>query len=354
MKHQSLGIDIKNRIWCFLMLIVCLLTGFPISGYAEEGSLNFYVTPEFPESQIEGSNSYFDLNIGPGEVETLSVKLQNASSEPIRIQVTAHTAYTNVHGVVEYGKDAKEPDESLPYSLDDLIESSEVIELSGNETKKISVSLHMPEEAFEGFLAGGLRISEVKEEQEEVITGEEGVAIRNEFAYVIGVVVSNSRDRIDPDLDLLAVFADQLNYRNVISATIQNKTSTFVNRLAIEATVRKAGENEILYETSEEQMQMAPNSHFHFPIPLNGDRFQSGDYLLNLKAISGEEHWEWEQSFTIQAHEARALNRQDVSIDDHLNWWMVGSIILSLVLFFNFSFQRIKMTTKKKESGVRT
>jgi len=130
---------------------------FPVISHANEGSLNFYVTPEFPESQVEGSKGYFDLNLAAGETESLGLKVQNASSEPIQVQVTPHTAYTNVHGVVEYGKDAQEPDQSLRFLLADLIESIEVIELAGNETKTIEVPLHMPEEAFEGFLAGGLR-----------------------------------------------------------------------------------------------------------------------------------------------------------------------------------------------------
>lgn len=320
----------KVTLW-LLPLFSLLLVFFSSVAQAEE-TLSFYVTPEFPESQIEGSNSYFDLNLGAGETEALALKLQNASSEPIQVQVTPHTAYTNVHGVVEYGKDAQEPDNSLLFSLDELIDPSGVIELAGNETKTITVPLHMPEESFEGFLAGGLRITEVKEEEEETTSNEEGVAIKNEFAYVVGVVVSNSRDSVQPDLDLLAVFADQLNYRNVISATIQNFTPTFVNRMAVEATVQRVGEDEILYEASEEMMQMAPNSHFDFPISLEGDRFQSGDYVLKLKATSGEEEWSWEQTFTIESDEARSLNRADVTIDSSLNWWMIGSIVLVILL----------------------
>ena len=309
-----------------------LIALIPINGQAEEGTLRFYVTPELPESQVSGSNSYFDLNLAPGTSENLAVTLKNASAEPIQVQITPHTAYTNVHGVVEYGKDVEEPDSSLTYSLDELIEAPEVIDLAGNETKTIDVALHMPEASFDGFLAGGLRISEVREDGEEEASTGEGVAIKNEFAYVVGVVASNSRNAVKPDLELVDVFADQLNYRNVISATIQNFTPTFVNRMAVEATVQRAGENEVLYEASEEMMQMAPNSNFDFPISLEGDRFQSGDYVLKLRAISGEDEWVWERPFTIKADEARALNQADVTIDSSMNWWMIGAIILLVLL----------------------
>lgn len=322
----------KKKLGGLLAFLTLALLFVPVLGYADDSTLNFYVTPEFPESQVEGSSSYFDLTLGPEETEHLSLKLQNASSEPIQVQVTPHTAYTNVHGVVEYGKDTEEPDLNLSHSLDELIIPSGIIELAGNETKTVSVPLHMPDESFEGFLAGGLRVSEVKEQENEETPEGEGVAIKNEFAYVIGVVVSNSRNSVQPDLELLDVFADQLNYRNVISANLQNFTPVFINQLAVEATVQRAGEDDILYEAQEEMMQMAPNSNFNFPISLEGERFQAGEYVLKLKATSGEEEWTWEKTFTIETEEAKSFNRADVTIDTSTNWWMIGAIVLVVLL----------------------
>ena len=325
-----------------------------MNGFAEEGTLNFYVTPEFPESQVEGSGSYFDLNIAPGATETLTLTLQNAIDEPVKVAITPHTAYTNVNGVVEYGKDAEEVDPSLVHSLDELIEVPETIELASNETRTVSLTLKMPEESFEGFLAGGLRLSEVKEEAEEETSEEEGLAIKNEFSYVVGVIVSNSRDTVQPDLALLDVFPDQLNYRNVISATLQNFTSTFVNRLEVEASVKRKGEDEVLYEASKEQMQMAPNSHFNFPISLNGDRFRSGDYVLHLTARSGEEEWSWTEEFTIKADEARSLNREDVTIDSTPNWLLISGAIfvvclLAVIAYLILQNKKNKASLGKKE-----
>lgn len=315
-----------------LILLTALLLFFvSIPIYAEE-ALNFYVTPAFPESQIEGSERYFNLNAEPGSTETLTLTLQNANAQAKTIQITPHTAFTNVMGVVEYGKDAEEADSTLNYELADLIDVPEPINLAGNETKTVELPLRFPQEAFEGFLAGGLRIAEVSEKKEEEETEEEGVAITNEFTYVIGIVLSNTRDSVQPDLALNDVFADQLNYRNVISANLQNVTPTFVNRLAVEATVQRAGEAEILYEANQEQMQMAPNSNFNFPISLEGDRFQAGEYVLKLKATSGEEEWQWERTFTIDGETARSLNRQDVTINTSTNWWMIGLIVLLLLL----------------------
>ncbi|MDA9460239.1 cell surface protein precursor [Enterococcus mundtii 3F] len=319
---------------------------------AEEAGLNTYVTPLFPESQVDESKGYYELLLSPGQKETLRLEVGNSSSEPINVQVTPHTAYTNTLGNVEYGKDAKEVDPTLPYSLDELMTPSEVITVAGNETKVIEIPLQMPKDAFEGYLAGGLRITEVKEEEDSDVPEGEGVAIKNEFAHVVGVVVSNTRDSVQPELELLDVFADQLNYRNVISATLQNFTPTFVNQLAVEATVKRARENEVLYKAEKEMMQMAPNSNFNFPISLEGDRFRSGNYVLELTATSGENEWSWTREFTIEADEARKLNREDVMIDSGVNWWMIGAIILlilmlGLVLYLMWQKKRARESEKE-------
>lgn len=342
----------KQTIQKSLWLLIALFFFLPQAVQAEETSLNTYVTPLFPESQVDESKGYYELLLPPGQKETLRLEVGNSSSEPINVQVTPHTAYTNTLGNVEYGKDVEEADPTLIHSLDELMTPSEVITLAGNETKVIEIPLQMPKDAFEGYLAGGLRITEVKEEEDSDASGGEGVAIKNEFAHVVGVVVSNTRDSVQPELELLDVFADQLNYRNVISATLQNFTPTFVNQLAVEATVKRVGENEVLYKAEKEMMQMAPNSNFNFPISLEGDRFRSGNYVLELTATSGENEWSWTREFTIEAEEARKLNREDVMIDSGVNWWMIGAIILlilmlGLVLYLMWQKKRARESEKE-------
>ncbi|TPD97768.1 DUF916 and DUF3324 domain-containing protein, partial [Enterococcus sp. PF-3] len=259
MRHKQ---SMQKRLWLLAVLFFFL----PLSAQAEETALNTHVTPLFPESQVDKSKGYYELLLAPGQKETLQLKVGNSSSEPINIQVTPHTAYTNTLGNVEYGKDAKEADPTLIHSLDELMTPSEVITLAGKETKTLEIPLQMPKDAFEGYLAGGLRITEIKDEEESETPEGEGVAIKNEFAHVVGVVICNTGDSVQPELELLDVFADQLNYRNVISATLQNFTPAFVNRLEVEAMVKRAGENDVLYKAEKEMMQMAPNSNFNFPI----------------------------------------------------------------------------------------
>ncbi len=333
-----------------LILLVTLFIN-PLQGFAETDSeLNFYVTPILPDSQLAGGASgYFDLNIGAGDQDELGLEIQNGSDQAIEIAITIHTAFTNVNGVVEYAKDAETPDPTLPAMIDELVEVPGTITLEPLEKRTIHFPITMPEEAFEGVLAGGIRIQEVPSEDTQS-SQEEGLGIKNAFSYVIGLVVSNNRSATDPGLELLDVFADQVNYRNVFSATIQNYTSTFVNRLEVEASIRASNSEEILYESNRSGMQMAPNSHMNFPIPLDGDRFRTGEYVLNLTARSEEEEWTWEQTFTVEAEEARQLNETDVSIDRSINWWMIAAIAVSVVLLGILAYMIYRSKQEKKET----
>lgn len=338
---------------CSVWIALCLLFLAPLTGLAEtESELRFFVTPVLPDSQLEnGASGYFDLNLDAGQTDTLGLALQNSSDQDIVIAISAHTAYTNVNGVVEYGKDAEDPDPTLPADLAELIETPEEITLTANEKKTIELPLTMPKEAFEGVLAGGIRIQEVLSEEEQAQEGE-GVAITNAFSYVIGVVVSNTRAKTEPDLELLDVFADQVNYRNVFSAQIQNFTPTFVNQLEVEATVRAEGENDVLYEAAQTGMQMAPNSHFNFPVSLNGDRFRSGTYVMSVTARSQEHEWTWEKTFTVEADDARRLNREDVTIEEGLNGWLIAaiSVIVFLAGILVYVLYKQKKATTNKET----
>lgn len=341
----------KTKLKWWMIFILMLATfSIPTLAWGQEGTLKFHVQPEFPDSQLEGSSGYFDLNLAPNQTEKLVLILKNDQEEPIQVKITPHTAYTNVSGLVEYGKDAENPDPTLIHSLENLIEVPSSIELGGKESKTVEINLVMPEESFEGILAGGLRIEEVPKEQEQLDEGEK-IAIKNEFSYVVGVIVSNNRSFIEPDIHLVDIFANQLNYRNVFSATIQNPAPSFINRLEVEAEVRKENSNDILYTAKQEQLQMAPNSHFDFPISLNGDRFVSGTYVLTMTARSNDNEWKWTETFTIDAEEARKLNRADVTLDSGINWWMIVAAILtvSILVIIGYLFYQKKKRERAYE-----
>lgn len=158
------------------------------------------------------------------------------------------------------------------------------------------------------------------------------MAIENTLSHVMGLVVSNKREQLSPELDFLDVYADQLNFRNVFSARIQNQSGTFVNQLEVIASIYNEDQTESLYSTEASGMQMVPHSNFAFPIPLNGESFVPGNYVLHLQANSGELKWEWTRSFEVDDHISKTFNRQDITIPSQNKYWVLVSIFLVILL----------------------
>ncbi len=349
--RKEITMPLFNKFTASFLVMLYVMIGFV--GFSQEvfanGELNFSVRTITPESQFGDDKGYFDVELQPGETEELTLVVKNVRNIPIDLSITAHTAYTNINGVVEYGGETDQPDPTLKVEMKDLLDvEDEPIRLEAGEEKRIVTTLTMPQDEVEGLLAGGLQLSEVAQEEEEEDSEDKGMQIINSFSYVIGVVASNDRTQtIVPELALLDVFADQINYRNAFSATIQNFLPTFVNELSVEASIRREGSDTILYRASEEMMQMAPNSNFNFPISLNGERFRSGTYVLNMTARSGEHEWTWEETFDVTADEARRLNQSDVSVKD-TNWWLIAAIVLIVIIISVLAYTTYKNKKKAK------
>ena len=317
----------KTMMYIVVIFILTLFFG-PVA-FADQ-SAGFSVRPILSENQVNSEVGYFDLNLEPGESQTLSLELRNMSDEEINLSISVHTAFTNVSGVVEYGSDADVPDDTLPFFLADYIQGDGKITLSEGETKQVDLLLTLPEDKlFEGVLAAGIRVEEIKDSEH---LSEESMAIENTLSYVMGLVVSNKREQLSPELDLLAVYADQLNFRNVFSAQIQNQSGTFVNQLEVSASIYNEDQTERLYSTEASGMQMAPHSNFAFPISLNGESFVPGTYVLHLQANSGELEWEWTRSFVVDDQTSKTFNRQDITIPSQTNYWLLVSIFLVILL----------------------
>ncbi|WP_368256762.1 DUF916 and DUF3324 domain-containing protein [Enterococcus innesii] len=329
----------KTMMYIVVIFILTLFFG-PVT-FADQ-SAGFSVRPILGENQVNSEVGYFDLNLEPGESQTLSLELRNMSDEEVNLSISVHTAFTNVSGVVEYGSDADVPDDTLPFFLADYIEGDGKITLSEGETKQVDLLLTLPEDKpFEGVIAAGIRVEEIKDSEH---LSEESMAIENTLSYVMGLVVSNKREQLSPELDLLDVYADQLNFRNVFSAQIQNQSGTFVNQFEVIASIYNEDQTERLYSTEASGMQMAPHSNFAFPIPLNGESFIPGTYVLHLQANSGELEWEWTRSFVVDDETSKEFNRQDITISSPNNYWLFISIFLVILLLLVFFYKNKKVT----------
>lgn len=325
----------KRFKWILLFALFVLLV--PIQS-ANASEFNFSVTTVIPDNQLDPDKTYFDLLLEPGDTQTVEMLLQNDTDSDVVIAPTIHSATTNLNGVVEYGPNDIQADETLQFPLEEWVSTAEEIVVPAGGEFMLPLQIEMPDQAFDGVIAGGITLQEQQDSKDTATNeGDQGLSIENEYAYVVGIVLQQNENAIQPTLNMLDVFPDQLNARNVIQATLQNPEAMYINQLAVDAVVKNES-GEVVFEAAQDMMQMAPNSQFNFPISLNGQPLEPGDYRLELAATAMGEEWNWDEAFSIEADEASALNESDVSIPPSDNTWAyigigIAFITLSVVLF---------------------
>ncbi|MDT1940328.1 MULTISPECIES: DUF916 and DUF3324 domain-containing protein [Carnobacterium] len=319
---------------------------------AQGAELNFAVEPVIPDNQIDKTKTYFDLKMTPGKNQLVEINLRNDTEKEVIVEPKVTSATTNLNGVVEYGPTKEKQDSTLNYQLSDLVEVDKSIKIPAKSSVVLPLAVTMPEEEFDGILAGGITLQEKQETKENAASDDKGLSIQNNYAYVVAMVLSVNDKAVDPLLKLNKVEAGQVNARNVINATIQNTTPVYVNQLSVQSKITYKGNTKTLYRSSKEAMQMAPNSHFAYPISLEGKKLEAGEYTLEMTAKSKDNVWKWKKEFTISAEVAKELNTKDVQIKDPSYWLyiLIGVILLAIALLIFILYRRRK---KQKEEAER-
>lgn len=339
------------------IFIISLLTVFVvfIGKEVKADEMGFSVTPIIPSNQI-GSTGYFNLLMKPGDKQTVEVKITNLRDKPVIVEENVAPTTTNLNGVVEYSPNKIKPDSTLKYNLKNLISAPKEISLNPKETKKISISVTMPSESFQGIISGGLTYQE--KDSKGSSKASKGVSIINKYNFVIAFLIQQSETKIAPNLKMNTVKPGQVNFRNVINANLQNPTMSYLNTLYIQSDIKGISNSKLEYKSNKEMMQMAPNSNFDFPIALgNGVELQPGKYNMVLTAFGQKDpngkytmkdsngktqkfnyKWTFTRYFNISAQAAEELNAKDVTIKHDNSWWkwLAAIIIILLMLFLLF------------------
>lgn len=298
--------------------------------------IDYSVNALLPENQSDKKATYFDLNMSPGQKQTLSIEVTNNSNKEISLIAEVNNAITNQNGIIDYSKHDFQKDSSLKVSLEDIVKNNyQEILLKPKESKKLSIDLEMPSNHFDGIILGGIRFSEKIEKDE--LDKKSNVQIKNRYAYTIGILLKENEKVLDPDLHLLSAQAELMNYRQVITGTIQNDKPVILRDLEINATVTKKNEKEVYAQANQNNMKMAPNSQFDFPIQLNGRDFKPGKYTLNVNATADNKNYKWSFSkdFTIKNKEAKELNDEAVpnKKDKEIPLWVYAiSVVAALIV----------------------
>ena len=339
----------KQTVMLGLAVVLLMSCGMKVLCASE---LNFAVIPQKPKNQIDMKKGYFDLKVKPNQQQELTVLLKNTTNKAVTIKPKIAATTTNNGGVVEYGPTSKKNDETLKHTITDIVTTEKKVTIKADSTYKLKLKVKVPKEVFEGSITGGLTLEEELKEDDKKSSGS-GMSINNRYSYVVGFELREDTKKIKPELKLNKVAPGQRNYRNIISANLQNIKPTYVNQLKVTAEVTKKDSETVLYQANKEKMQMAPNSNFDFPIELGqGKELKPGTYTLNMVAKSYENEWRWTKDFKITGEVAKELNEKDVTVEkSYLMYYIIGGILLFLLLGLILFFILKKWKKQEEHDG---
>lgn len=345
----------KKAIGYFLSLIYIVSLFSPIIGFANEanqtdaGGFSFEVMR--PENQRNPEVTYFDLLMKPGQKQTVQIKMNNSSDKEIKVNVSLNSAKTNSNGVIEYGPSKIKNDASLKHDFTEIVKAPQEVTVPAKGSTMTDFAITIPEESFEGFISGGIQLQQadggVAKETDQ------GMVV-NKFAYLIGMLLSVSDvTGIEPDMKLNKVYPELQNYRNAIFVNFSNVKPVYTDDMTVSVQLMRKTSETVLYETKKTNMRMAPNSMIDFPVSMNGEKMQAGDYrakILVTTAAGGR--WQWDEPFTITDDEADKFNAEDLSLvqASGINWLLIAAIVGGVLIFTFLIFFFIRRNKKKKEA----
>ena len=307
------------------MILSFYFFAFGIETSAAE--LRFSVETEIPENQIDKTKTYFDLMMKPDQEQILKVRAANSTGENLVIDVSVKSATTNSNGVIEYGESLTALDKSAPADLSEIIQLKD-----GGE------SVELP--------AKSEKVDETKDKQKE---NTNGLAIENRYAYTVAVLLRENETVVQPELSLEKVEPTQRNARSVISATLLNHEAAYLQSMKVTANVKNKKTNNVILEKEQEDMQMALNSIFNFPIPYEENEMEAGTYVLAMTVEGSGKKWQFTKEFTISKEEAKTFNEKDVTVkktESKLIYLLIGLLLLLLIICL-FIILRLKKQKNK-------
>lgn len=311
--------------------------------------IGFSVQAELPSNQIDKNLSYFDLKMESGAQQDISVMVKNSTDKEEVVNLEINNALTNSNGLIDYSKHGVKPDISMEYPIEQLIKNNkQQIKLSAGESKKVSFHISMPKERIVGSILGGIKISEPEKDKK---NRNDNVTIKNLFSYVIGIHLRESLDVVPVKMNLKRITPSLMNYRTVVNANLQNGTPTILKDVSVDAKVKRRGSEKILHETKKEDMSIAPNTNFNFPVSWDNQRFNPGTYEMDVRVESNQGKWDFEKEFVIKGNQVRKINNEAVEIEKEdytIIYILIGVIILLGILFIGY-FLKNKTKEEKDE-----
>lgn len=312
---------------------------------SSQNNVDFSVRAIQPESQVDSNISFFYPAIEPNQKQELQLEITNLSEEVLELDVDITNATTGINGNIDYNQTNATFDESLDYPLSDIVKlTTNTVKLDKKETKIITVEVSPKTEPFPGVKLGSIRVLKHTDKK-----NKNGIV--TDYGYMIGILLTEDKRGFNVGGDLVYKKAAPkiINGRKTAAITLQNPKPYVIQNLKIAANLYKDGEKEVYGKKSLENMSVAPNSSFVYPIDLGLKNLEPGKYRVEIEASNDQDSWNWTKEFTVSQKEADQANK-DAAYKLTLPKQYYYLAILLLVLTLLTGVLQIILSVKNKKT----
>ncbi|MDK1725978.1 DUF916 and DUF3324 domain-containing protein [Dellaglioa algida] len=338
-------------------IIMAFVTGLVLFGgghvqQAQAAEMNFAVTANIPDNQIDKRQTFFNLKMKPNQKQDITVTLKNATSKDVVVMAEANSAMTNDNGVVEYSQVKPKLDKTMTNPLSSIVKSDTEVTVPAKKSVVHTFHITMPAKQYDGEIDGGLYFYE-KIDKDSESKSKSNVQIKNRYAFVIGTTLTETESVVKPDMKLLGIEPGSVNFRNTLKVNLQNPTMTPIRNLKVDGKVYSRNGSKVLFASTTSNMTLAPNTNFNYGIFWNNQPFAPGKYRLEMTATSGANKWKWNENFTIDGAAADKLNKKAVNLEhDYTMWYILAGVLLILLVLLIIWFLARRRNKKDKEDAI--
>lgn len=333
----------KKYLTMFFLLLIGLvgcfsLNDFNVQAATANNNIKYSVSPELSSNQIDKNISYYDLKMAPNQKETIKFKINNGDAIAHTYKVSVNRATTDDNGVITYNAHDVKPDEGLKYNIENLVSYPKEVSVNPNSSKEVSVDIKMPNDNFSGELLGGIFVEENNQVSKKMV---KGVSLKNKYNYVLGLQLQENTNNVKPDLKLVNVYQTTTNSNQIqVDGELDNDVPRLEKKVSVAAKITPKNSQKVVLSSSRQNMSMAPDSDFDYPINVNSElgtnknkRLKPGAYTmyLNVKANNGQNLWRLQKNFTISSKQTAKIAKKIPNRSKDI-WIILGSILFLVVL----------------------
>lgn len=342
-----------------VLLVVSLIIGacVPLLARADNtaNTVGYSVSAKIPSNQINRKNSFFDLKMKSGQTEKLQVRVYNLTNQEIKVQTAIHTAWTSSGGAIEYVKPATSFDPSLRYKMSDIskIQGKKTITIPSKGSKLVTTTVKVPKTNFNGVILGGWYFKRIDSKVTGNVKGASN--LRNQYSYVIGMKYTMGTVPA-PEMKLGKVSAGLGNYHRGIFANLRNTSAVIIPNLKMDTKITDRDNGaKVIKHATQENVQMAPNTTFRYPMLFGKTPLKAGHYHLHMVVKNTDRTWVFDRNFTITQAQANKYNHDAVENSGISVWLLValgalGMLILVLLILLIIYLIRRKRKQDDEDS----